>query len=229
MRDTTILLGTSDPFLRIAEVSVGLLNKFWPEHPPIVAACEAKLMAPPVYSIRWFQGAEPKQWTKRIAEAVLYIQTPYILFWLDDYMLIEPPDEELLEAALHVHAHDPGVGRIDFNQSLPDGGKEYWSDERFSIHPKWLWCMNTQAALWKRESLLAALRALPDYDIWRFELGAGDLQNAGKLDKYQLSTNHRAMNYANLVAQGKLRGQSDLEIVTRNGFSLSESDFPNGW
>jgi len=228
LSDTTILLGTCDSFLRIAEVSVGLLDMFWPYHPPILAACERKVLSAASQSVCYWTN-NPKDWTKRMLVACQHIQTRYVLMWLDDYLLIEPPNQDLLAAAWAAHENDGNIGRIDFNQCLPDGSEAYDRDDRFLKHPKWLWCMNTQAALWKRESLLRVLKALPGNDIWRFELAAADMQNTGQLDAYQLATKERAMHYANLVALGKLRSRGDLEVATRNGFLLTEADFPRGF
>jgi hypothetical protein len=248
LQNTTILLGTCDTFHRIAEVSVGLLDKLWPLHPPIIAACckKAVMAQTPIIGQPWpsdRKGHWPvrsiingeqreRDWTDRMLATAKAIMSKYVLLWLDDYFLAEPPNDELIKAAYDAHESDAGIGRIDFNQNLPDGSETYKPDKRFVVHPKtkeWLWSMNTQAALWKRDSLIAVLSMFPHNDIWRFELIAGDAYRAGKLDHHQLATKERAMHYANLVAQGKLRDQFGLEVARQNGFEITKDDIPGGF
>ncbi len=108
-------------------------------------------------------------WTQRFRYALNQTETPYVLFFIEDYFPLNPVNTKVFEHAVKVMDENPNVGMI----SLAATGKENiktddYEDEDFysrKIDEKNLiWCRTN---LYRKDYLLKLLR---DHEtIWNFE------------------------------------------------------------
>lgn len=117
--------------------------------------------------VRTLPGAHGTNWTNRVRDQVTTLRAPYVLLMLEDFFLQAPIDT--LAVARHLRAlRDLGghmvrlVARPGPRASVP--GHEDIGD----IPPGTDYRVSTQAAIWRRESLLDLMRT--GETIWEFEL-----------------------------------------------------------
>ena len=116
-------------------------------------------------------------WSDNLRLALGRIESDYLLYLQEDYFLTAAPDAAWLDAALARMRRE----RVDLLclRAMPPGyGAEEWppvpnSGERLREVPDGSpWRGRLQAAFWRREALLRALR--PGESAWTFEAQAGE-------------------------------------------------------
>ncbi len=118
-----------------------------------------------------------KGWSDNLRLVLGRIESDYLLYLQEDYFLTAPPDAHWLEEMLDRMK----AGHVDLLclRAMPPGyGAEEWppvgdGDNRLSKIPEGSpWRGRLQAAFWRRESLLGALR--DGESAWDFEANAGE-------------------------------------------------------
>ena len=116
-------------------------------------------------------------WSDNLRQVLGRIESRYVLYLQEDYLLTAPPDADWLEKTLA----QMKAARVDLLclRAMPPGyGAEEWprvanSEGRLSEIPDGSpWRGRLQAAFWRREALLGALRA--GETAWDFEANAGE-------------------------------------------------------
>jgi hypothetical protein len=173
-----IVMPTNDLFAPVASASLQLLGRYWPEHPPVDVICRGGSV-PEELAERQIRSGD-REGTSWCAALRSYLQTynsdELLLLMLDDYWLLQPVDRSGLAAGQHVLLNDPDLASFALTwqptQALP-----YERAERAVVFQRWAYSVNTQAALWRRASLLRLLQAVPDASIEQFELSASAYHN----------------------------------------------------
>lgn len=113
------------------------------------------------------EKGKPVSWSKRLKEAVEQIGTEYILFFLEDFFLMSPVREDVVNSCIrHMDEHEDIVVFDFYNEYHED---EIVFGEFSPINKKYDFAVNTMAALWRRSFLLSILR---DENPWDFEFFA---------------------------------------------------------
>ena len=173
-----VLVSSCDRFFDAWRPFAGCWRRHWP----------AKTLRWPVYLIvnelevrsDWLTPlavGRDRGWSDNLRLVLGRIESDYLLYLQEDYFLTAPPDADWLEAALARMR----TGRVDLLclRAMPPGyGAEAWppvanSGERLREIPAGSpWRGRLQAAFWRRETLLDALRA--GESAWDFEANAGE-------------------------------------------------------
>lgn len=107
---------------------------------------------------------QPISWSCRLTQVINQIDSKYILFFLEDFFLMSPVREDMVEKCLKWMEKDSTIGVIDF---FPERHEKALINEEFSlIDSRYDYCINTMAALWRKDFLLQILR---DENPWDFE------------------------------------------------------------
>lgn len=108
-------------------------------------------------------------WTQRFRYVLNHIESEYILFFIEDYFVLNPVNTKVFEHAVKVMEENPNVGMISLAATHKDNIKtDDYEDEDFysrKIDEKNLiWCRTN---LYRKDYLLKLLR---DHEtIWNFE------------------------------------------------------------
>ena len=177
-----IFMPTANAYTWAAETSAKLLAKYWPNHPPVdVAHFERapRIDLPGFSLIDMGWQTDCPLWIEQFTRYLeRHNHDELLLLTLDDYGLIQSPDETAIAAAcdlLHNDRYKVGVALTwQPCTKLPLPGR---SDLiRF---PPWAYSVNTQAGIWRRTDLLRILSAVaPGCGPWDFEIEASAWFNA---------------------------------------------------
>ena len=116
-------------------------------------------------------------WSDNLRQALGRIEADYLLYLQEDYFLTAPPDADWLNFAL-ARMRTERVDLLCLRPMPPGYGAEDWprvsgGGDRLSEIPAGSpWRGRLQAAFWRRDALLGALRA--GESAWDFEAHAGE-------------------------------------------------------
>ncbi len=172
-----VLVSSCDRFFDAWRPFAGFWRRHWP----------ARVLRWPVYLIvnelpvrsDWLTPlavGRDRGWSDNLRLVLGRIESEYLLYLQEDYFLTAPPDADWLDATLtRLRA-----GRVDLLclRAMPAGyGAEDWpgvpgNGDLREIPAGSPWRGRLQAAFWRREALLNALRA--GESAWDFEASAGE-------------------------------------------------------
>jgi hypothetical protein len=168
-----LLIPTCNTHARIATLSIALLDRYWPDHPPLHLLHDA--IEPRVERCKFHshgsgsQGKSP--WLGPIRQFLKERDEELFVLMLDDYALCAPPRLDLIAAAAGLMNDDPAVGLFPLSW-YPASGRRARSGRdgmvTLSGSPILL-----QAAIWRRSWFLELAHGLsPTTSPWSFEAAA---------------------------------------------------------
>ena len=190
MNKVTILVNSCDIYEDAWVPQFKLFKVQWPDCPySFVLNTETKEYKSNVDDVKTICYGKNGTWTERFEYVLNQIESPYILFTLEDYFLLNKVNVEVFDKAVSVMDNNPTVGMI----CLSHTGRENiatgeYEDENFYsriIDPKcMIWC---RIRLYRKEYLLKLLKA--HESIWEFEQYAS--YRAKKLNYIILQQNNK--------------------------------------
>lgn len=170
MKKVTILVNSCDLYEDAWEPGLKLFKIQWPNCPyDFVLNTETKKYSGEIDNVKTVCYGKKGTWTERFRYVLEQIDSPYVLFTLEDYFLLNKVNEAVFEKAVSVMDTNPNVGMICLSQTQrTDIKTEQYEDDNFYsriINEKCLiWC---RICLYRRDYLLKLLR---DHEnIWEFE------------------------------------------------------------
>jgi hypothetical protein len=153
-----IFIPTSNDYTRYCEITCALLEKYWPDHPPVdVAHFENAPQVPGGFN-RLYCGTQAhcRKWVHQFMRYLATVIDDYILVMLDDYALFQPPNRDAIDNSLHFLRQDRMLCGIALTwQPCP---KLPFNDGRPLVHfPKWPYSINLQASIWRTRHLYQIL------------------------------------------------------------------------
>lgn len=107
---------------------------------------------------------KPVSWSNRLKQVVEQIDSPFILFFLEDFFLQSPVRTEVFQSCIEWMKKDDKIGVIDFyNEPCCS---EIENQEFSRVDKKYDYCVNAMCALWRKDFLTNLLR---DENPWDFE------------------------------------------------------------
>ena len=136
---------------------------------PIVLNAETKSYSYPGLDItRMNFSSEGMPWGKRLIRTLKAIKSEYILFFLEDFWLDAPVDNEYFEYIFSEFKKNEDVAVIYFQPTPRPGNVDDGRFERFERrYQKGAYRMNCQAALWRKDKLIESLQ--PHESAWEWE------------------------------------------------------------
>ncbi len=170
--DITILVNTCDkyedawlPFLR-------LLKIHWKSCPyQVVFITETKQVQCDFVNVKTITCGK-KTWGKRLKTALESIETEYVLYFLEDFFLLQDVDEETFEFAAQMITDHKDIGYIGlkYNASYTtkDGGEanseeKFWNKDDLQLMHR----VNNMSALWRKDWFYKLVRTYES--PWEFD------------------------------------------------------------
>jgi hypothetical protein len=179
-----IVMPTSNAFAaHVVPATLALLDEFWPQHPPVDLLHYDCRPAEQEGVSRFYLGSQDEvTWTDGLARYLTrYHDDDLLLLMLDDYGLSAPPNLAAIIAAQRAMLADPQIANVHLTWQ-PAQPKSPHGD--LLLLPQWAYSVNTQAALWRRDLLLAALIAHPHVGSDQFELSGSQWFNQTQFERY---------------------------------------------
>ncbi|MDO1448844.1 hypothetical protein Q0590_21380 [Rhodocytophaga aerolata] len=166
MSELCVVVMSCDKYSDIWQSFYTLFDKYWSDCPLKVYHISEtkKLNHPKVVSLVAGAGTE---WSERLAWALAKIPERYVLFLLEDYLLIDYVDtKRIIDLVNVIKAEEAGYMRI-FPCPAPDiNYKEYKDIGLILKHSPYN--VTTQATIWDKEILKSIL--VPTETVWKFEI-----------------------------------------------------------
>jgi hypothetical protein len=162
----TVLAPSCDAYSDLWRPFFAQFFKHWPDCPfPVCLGSNQQVFDDP--RVRTITADHGNNWTNRVREQLRAIETPYVLMILEDFFLRAPVSTATVLASLDfARAADAHMVRL-VPRPAPDravAGQSAIGE----VLPGSPYRLSTQAAIWKRETLIALMR--DNESIWQFEL-----------------------------------------------------------
>lgn len=220
-----VVIMTCDAFSDAWTPFFGMFFKYWPDCPYKIYLCGESLVFdhPRVQNISLGKGIE---WSARLLKALDSIPQEYLLFMLEDYVLLKPVNTMEVERHLDIMLElDAAYLRLipapPPDESIPD------YPGIGLILPDSAYRNSTQAAFWKKQKLHDLLD--PTETIWDFEL-VGVKRTTHMPDRF-LSVEPDARNspaevgdyplvyFCTAISRGKWLREA-VSLIKRSGFDV---------
>ncbi len=175
MQNVTVLVNSCDKYEDVWEPFFTILKKQWPEceQYQIVLNTEEKVYNCDFMNITTICGGKGKTWSQRLKYVLGQIESDYILYFLEDFFLLEKVNNETLQEALALIQSDNSIGYIGLkyqkernyrDPALIDNSVRFINKDNVITVNR----INSMTALWNKQWLVSLLR---DHETpWEFEL-----------------------------------------------------------
>ncbi|MCR4415308.1 MAG: hypothetical protein NUV77_23090, partial [Thermoguttaceae bacterium] len=174
-----IWVPTSNRYVAAAAVCLRLLDRFWPDHPPVdVTHGELRPELPDAAPQRFRAiGLGPDAEQSWVERALVYLTEhnadELVLLALDDYALFQPVDARAVALACRAMRQAPRIAGFALTWQPPDPAGPYRDRHDMVVFPHWDYTVNLQAAVWRRQTLVEILRLCPPkIGMWELEQAA---------------------------------------------------------
>lgn len=224
-RDLAVLVLSCDAFADAWEPFFKMFFTYWPDCPyPVYLCSETREFTHP--SVRIMKPGRRLQWSARLQWALQQMSEDYLLFLLEDYIFLKPVSTERIEHLFRVLKETRSCYLRLFPCPGPDAPLTDYPGIGV-INPGSPYRNCTQAAIWKKDALLAILD--PNESVWDFELiGA---KRAEQLDGMFLCVeidedgdpleegDYPITYFCTGIVRGKWRREA-VKIIRRHGFDV---------
>ena len=153
-------------------------------------------------------------WSSDLREALMHLEKPYVLLWLDDFVPISMLSKSIILNAID-ELVEIGGNYLRLNPTPPGNGPLCFQGF-CEILPGELYRTSTVLSVWRRELLLNLLD--DNETAWQFEF-LGSVRSDSHLKFYASNIPH--IECVNLVVKGLLDPRAG-KLLLSNGISLAE-------
>lgn len=153
-KNVTILVNSCDKYEDAWTPFFKLLKIQWPECPyDIVLSTETKTFNCDCFDVRTINSSPELSWSSRLKNVLNQIETEYVLFFLEDFFLLEKVQTECFYAALELLENNADLSLVQFP----------------SIEPDYVPCekANNNSDIFEKVKLLKQYRAKVMVSLWR--------------------------------------------------------------
>lgn len=175
MKNLTILVNSCDKYEDAWEPFFKILKLQWPECEQyrIVLNTESKVYDCDFLNVETICGGKDVTWSQRLKYVLERIETDYILYFLEDFFLLEKVSNETFEEALKLiqDSHDIGYIGLKYqkkreyrNPDDEDNSVRFINKDKIVTVNR----INSMSALWNKSWLMSLIK---DHETpWEFEL-----------------------------------------------------------
>lgn len=198
MKNLSILVSSFDKYSDLWDPYFQLLFRNWPSLSSKVFLITNNIKFKEKKVISLFLS-ENNSWSKSVIEAISSVETKYILFSLEDFLLKELVNvskiEDTIEFLIKNNAAAVYLNKNRFNHLKFEGNENFKL-----INPNTPYAVSTQAAIWDKDKLLEVLETYES--AWDFEIN-GSIRNRKYKNKFYC-INDNIFNYKHhSVEKGK--------------------------
>ena len=226
-QSVSILVSSCDAYSDAWLPFFTLLKKYWPDRPyPVYLNTERKVVPEvagiPVISLNCF--SKNATWSARLIHALRQIHTKYVIFFLEDFFLLEPVDGKEIDRCIELMEQNPKIANVNFGKGS-DVPIEERIDEDYAVRARdTTYYLNAQCALWRRKTLLKLLS--PYESAWQMEI-FGSKRAAWSPYKFVVRTNEKRIFFYHSLATfgyGIRRGKwlpGNRELFQKEGITVN--------
>lgn len=116
-KNVTVLVNSCDKYEDAWEPFFKLLKLQWPDCPyDMVLSTETKSYDCDCFNVKTINSSPKSSWSSRLKNVINQIETEYILFFLEDFFLLEKVRVDIFERALELIESDREIGLITFDK-----------------------------------------------------------------------------------------------------------------
>ena len=169
LENCSLVVSSCDKYASVWPAYFGLLKKYWPGHPKDIYLCtETKNFKCDGLQITVVNPGISCTWSERLYQCLKQVHTKYIIFSLEDFFLLDTVKEGRIKQCMTWMEEDDSIAVCRLYPSSLDKLKDKWKDSDFRIAKNdILFRLDTQAALWNRETLISFLDLKEN--PWQFE------------------------------------------------------------
>lgn len=230
MANCTVVVSSCDNYEDTWYPFFTVLRNRWKNIPyPIVLNTETKsfqMEGLNICSFHLYQHPNEVPWSLRLKETLKRIETPYIIFLLEDFFLESDVDNQKIQQCIQWMDEDPTISCFDFAGTIC--GKKPCQYPGFMERPRFSqYKFNAQAAVWRRIDLISYLRDDEDPWVWEF---VGNLRSFRTSKKFYCCADgaEPAFNYKLPgIVRGKWNPELVEPIVSQYGIKLNYAVRPS--
>lgn len=208
-----VLVNTCDSYEDVWNPFFILFKKYWPDNKyPIYFNTETKKYTFKGLNIKVINYPRKSQWGERLIHALKSIDTKYIVFLLDDFLLMDNVRNEVIEECIELMDKNEKISSFCFSPDTEDG--EIDIDDGLS--PLFLkrpdvckYKLHCQAAIWRRELLISYIRG--HESPWDWEILGSIRAERYKESFYILKPNEKPVFKYDFRKYGIIRGKWSIE------------------
>lgn len=174
MKDCTILVNSCDKYEDAWDPFFKLLKIQWPDCPyDMVLSTETKTYHCDCFDVKTINSDPRLSWSARLKYVLNNIETEYVLFFLEDFFLLEKVRVDIFNHALELIKSDPKIGLISFKPRTLDLTFPEETDFEnciIELDKRASRRTNIYVGLWRRENFLSLIYG--DENPWDYEENA---------------------------------------------------------
>ena len=167
--NVAILVSSCDKYHEAWMPFFSLLNKYWGEcHYPKYLLTESYTYSD--YGVKTINSAD-QEWSSRLLDALNKIETEYVLFFLEDFFIMEKVKDDMINRYLSYMDSDDNISVIYLKSST---GQNIVSDlypDLIKMEKGKKYYLNFQAAIWRRKDFIRVIA--PKLSPWEIEENSG--------------------------------------------------------
>lgn len=194
-KNLSILVNSCDLYESVWDPFFKLFAIQWPDCPyDIYLNTETKSYECDFLNVKTICTGNDVPWTVRLKKALKEIDAEYILFFLEDFFLLDKVDVSSFDKIFRAMQQDPSIGFLFFNPLGIEWHRSHHNINDFCSETKWhcVYRANACIGLWRKEFLLQVL--FLDGNPWTFEYYATRLS---RIAKYKCCSVHK--EYENVL------------------------------
>jgi hypothetical protein len=231
-----IVMPTSNHHAGVVAITLELLDRYWPSHPPVDVVHHEVVPAPAKAHRHYMAGPQQSvAWCDALARYLEHVNDePTVMILLEDYAVCAPVQAERVIQARRAIESDPRVAAFYLTWMQLPTSRPYDRASGVLVCPAWDYTVHLQAGIWRRSSLLAILAELHGASCDSFELAGSEIQNSRVPAELHLmfdlpapanpslfldsvEKDHWPIPYHNLMRRGTPDPRHD-EFLRREGF-----------
>lgn len=228
MEKYCVMMLTCDNYSDIWPAYFGQLKKYWPEYKgPIFVNTETKAVEgiicenELIYSKQKFKWDTP--WAYRLYQCLKQIDTEYVLFLMDDFILTDYVDAEEVERCISYMERDKSIACFNY---LPTPGEAVERGyDRYELKAiKAPFRINLQAALWRKSFLMKFIRK--HEGPWQFETWGSRRARRYRDKIYHLTSDAKKVFIypdGGVIADERWFGEIAIEVLKKEGYDIDFS------
>lgn len=167
----TVVVSSCDLYSDVWDLLFKSMQIQWPDRPyPIVLNTESyeyDYEDMGIQTFRFYRKGESTRWGERLRRTLKVIDSEYILFFLDDFILTDKVPQRRIEKCIEWMDENPQIATFCFRETPGPNIQDELYDG-FELRPQdGLYRLNCQTAIWRREKLINYIKNFED--PWQWE------------------------------------------------------------
>lgn len=221
----TVIISTCDKFSDLWDIHFDLMKKAWGDCPAKVILATDNKTDSKYDGVEIISAGEGTEITQRLAKAIEYVNTKYVLFTLDDYFLTEKIYNSKLESAVsfmddngvdYLRLYKASRGYLKREEAVKS---EDFSGFYFRNISEGNYKISLYPGLWRTDFMKKTLKE--PMNAWQYEVALTPM--ARELSAVCAISNNCEFPFLDVIRKGKLLHRAK-RFLNSNGYSLDSRE-----